>query len=139
MKDAFTQLTTLPVAQASLRELIPQAIGGRRFSLVRDDLMSDVGFIRNRCSSPATWHIRGTGLWVFNPIRDCGTLRAMSPRPTRKRVAKTAKVARPEQPEARAAGQRPIPLLDEARNTEHTGKLQHYIHLADLALKGTTR
>jgi len=32
MKDAFTQLTTLPVAQASLRELIPQAIGGRRFS-----------------------------------------------------------------------------------------------------------
>lgn len=59
----------------------------------------------------------------------------MSPRPTRKRVANKVKIARPEQPEARDEGPRLIPLPDADPNREHTGKLQHYINLADIALK----
>jgi len=58
----------------------------------------------------------------------------MPPRSTRRRTVKV-RVSRPEQPEARDEGPRLLPLPDPDRNTEHTGKLQHYINLADIALK----
>jgi len=57
----------------------------------------------------------------------------MPPRPSQRRIA-NIRTARPEQVEARDEGPKLIPLPDENPN-EHTGKLQHYINLADIALK----
>lgn len=41
----------------------------------------------------------------------------------------------PEEPAARDEGPRLIPLPDGEPNQEHMGKIQHYMNLADVALK----
>ena len=45
------------------------------------------------------------------------------------------KIVRPEQPESRDEGPRLLPLKEASSDDMHTAKLQHYIKLADIALK----
>jgi len=56
-----------------------------------------------------------------------------------RRKKQTVKIIRPHEPAARDEGPRLIPFDDEDHNEQHTAKLQHYVNLADIALKNSRR
>jgi hypothetical protein len=82
------------------------------------------------CHVALSWYMfRG----IHHRQRGWHTAQTMPQRPQKR--PRKFRVARPGQLEARDEGPRLIPLPDERPNEEHTAKLQHYINLADIALK----